>query len=149
MLFLDANAILYYLHNVKPYSQIIEDVIAEEDGLYTSIRVLDEAIFTIVRTKVWVSLGIRRIEKLREYIQKQGYKHFDEEINKLCKFLEDTGIDVIEDKATLKQFIEVARKYRLLPADAVIALTCKHYGIDTILTFDEDFKRVPWLKVIP
>jgi len=28
-------------------------------------------------------------------------------------------------------------------------LTCQHHGIDTILTFDEDFKRVPWLKVIP
>ena len=38
---------------------------------------------------------------------------------------------------------------RLLPGDAIIALTCKHYGVDTILTFDEDFKRVPWLKVIP
>jgi len=42
-----------------------------------------------------------------------------------------------------------AKKYRLLPADALIALTCKHYEIDTILTFDEDFKRVPWLEVIP
>ena len=39
--------------------------------------------------------------------------------------------------------------FRLLPSDAIVALTCKHYGIDTILTFDEDFKRVPWLKVIP
>ncbi|MCD6428768.1 MAG: PIN domain-containing protein [Desulfurococcales archaeon] len=38
---------------------------------------------------------------------------------------------------------------RLLPSDAIIALTCKHYGIDTILTLDEDFKQVPWLKVVP
>jgi predicted nucleic acid-binding protein len=35
------------------------------------------------------------------------------------------------------------------PSDAVIALICKHYGIGAILTFDEDFKRVPRLKVIP
>ncbi|MEB3755566.1 MAG: PIN domain-containing protein [Desulfurococcales archaeon] len=41
------------------------------------------------------------------------------------------------------------RKYRLTPSDAIIALTCKHYSIDTILTFDEDFKRVPWLEVMP
>lgn len=40
-------------------------------------------------------------------------------------------------------------EYKLLPGDAIIALTCKHHGIDTILTFDEDFKRVPWLKVVP
>jgi predicted nucleic acid-binding protein len=40
-------------------------------------------------------------------------------------------------------------EYKLLPGDAIIALTCGHYGIGTILTFDEDFKRVPWIKVIP
>jgi len=62
MLFLDSNAILYYLHDVKPYSQIVEDIASGEDELYTSIRVLDEAIFTIVRTKAWIKLGIRRIE---------------------------------------------------------------------------------------
>ncbi len=54
MLFLDANAILYYLHDVKPYSQTVEDITSGEDELYTSIRVLDEAIFTIVRTKAWI-----------------------------------------------------------------------------------------------
>ncbi len=63
MLFLDTNAILYYLHDVKPYSQIVEDTTSGEDELYTSIRVLDEVIFTIVRTKAWIKLGIRCIEK--------------------------------------------------------------------------------------
>ena len=51
MLFLDTNAILYYLHDVKPYSQIVEDITSKEDELNTSIRVLDEAFFTIVSTK--------------------------------------------------------------------------------------------------
>ncbi len=72
MLFLDANSILYYLHDVKPYSQVIENITSGEDELYTSIRVLDETIFTIVRTKAWIKLGIRRIEKLRKYIQNMG-----------------------------------------------------------------------------
>ncbi|OWJ55462.1 PIN domain-containing protein [Pyrodictium delaneyi] len=40
-------------------------------------------------------------------------------------------------------------RYKLLPGDALIALTCRRYGIGRILTFDEDFKRVPWLEVIP
>ncbi len=44
---------------------------------------------------------------------------------------------------------EAAERFHLLPADAVIALTCRHYGIDIILTFDEDFRRVPWLRVAP
>ena len=45
--------------------------------------------------------------------------------------------------------IEVARQYGLLPNDALIAATCRYYGIDTVITFDGDSKRIPWLKVVP
>lgn len=48
-----------------------------------------------------------------------------------------------------KEVLSVVASLRLLPSDAIIALTCRHHGVDTILTFDEDFKRVPWLKVVP
>jgi predicted nucleic acid-binding protein len=149
MIFLDTNAIIYYLHDVKPYSRQVEDIITGENKLYTSIRTIDEAIFTIVRTKAWLKLGIRHIEKLREYIRKHGYKMFEGELNELTTFLEDAGVTVLEDKASVQELISTARKYHLLPADAIIALTCKHYEIDTILTFDEDFRRVPWLEVVP
>ena len=149
MLFLDTNAILYYLHDVKPYSQTVEDISLGEDELYTSIRVLDEALFTIVRTKAWIKLGIRHIEKLREYIREHGYEFFEKDIGELYKLLEEASVTVVEDKATPQELIEVARQFHLLPADALIALTCRHYGINTILTFDEDFKRVPWLRVVP
>ncbi|MCE4601536.1 MAG: PIN domain-containing protein [Desulfurococcales archaeon] len=149
MLFLDTNAIIYYLHDVKPYSQAVEDMVSSEDELYTSIRVIDEAVFTIVRTKAWLELGIRRIEKLREYIKTHGYKFFEAELNELTTLLKDAKVTVLEDKAKPQELIDTARKHRLLPADALIALTCKHYGIERILTFDEDFKRVPWLTILP
>lgn len=58
-------------------------------------------------------------------------------------------IMVLKDTTSLEQLLDTMIRYNLTPSDAIIALTCKHYGIDTILTFDEDFKRVPWLKVIP
>ena len=48
-----------------------------------------------------------------------------------------------------REVIDVIEKHGLMPADSIIALTCKHQGIDTIATLDGDFERVPWLKVIP
>ncbi len=39
------------------------------------------------------------------------------------------------------------QKYNLLPNDALIAATCRHYGIK-IATFDDDFKRVDFLEVV-
>jgi len=63
--------------------------------------------------------------------------------------LSEYNIIVLQDRAEVSEIHETMIKYSLLPGDAIIALTCRHYGIDTILTFDEDFKRIPWLKVVP
>ena len=52
-------------------------------------------------------------------------------------------LDVIEEAT------RIAAEYGLLPNDSLIVATCKHYGINTIATFDEVFKRIPWIRVIP
>ena len=50
------------------------------------------------------------------------------------------------------QIFEIAflfsKKHGLLPNDALIAATCKHYGIRKIATFDPDFDRIDFLEVI-
>jgi len=38
------------------------------------------------------------------------------------------------------------KTYRLLPNDAQIALTCKHYNIGTILTFEKTSSEFHGLK---
>ena len=43
---------------------------------------------------------------------------------------------------------EIVKKYYLSPNDALIAATCKHYGIKKIATFDSDFDSVDFLDVI-
>lgn len=149
MLFLDSNAIVYYLHKVEPYSLRIRDILEHEDELYTSMRVIDEVIFTLVRMRAWSTMGIKRIEDLREHVRKQGYTAFRQEITMLSKFLDELNIIVLEDRGGLTELLNIISEFNLLPADAIIALTCKYYGIDAILTFDEDFKKLPWLKVIP
>ena len=43
---------------------------------------------------------------------------------------------------------EIMQNYGLLPNDALIAATCRHYGIRKIATFDEDFRRLDFLEVV-
>ena len=78
MIYVDSNALVYLLHDAKPKSDFVVDILSSSDEVYTSLRTIKEASYILVR--VYLS---------------------------------------------------------------------KHYGIDTILTFDEDFKRIPWLKVVP
>ncbi|BES82878.1 PIN domain-containing protein [Pyrodictium abyssi] len=67
----------------------------------------------------------------------------------LIDVIEQLGITILQDYAEPRQLLEIMENYKLTPSDAVIASTCRHYGIDAILTFDEDFKRIPWLRTIP
>ncbi len=84
---------------------------------------------------------------MKRWIKKHGYP--GEVIDAVRELIRRLNIRLIPSIYTEQELYETVLRYKLLPSDTIITLTCKHYGIDTILTLDEDFKRVPWLKVIP
>jgi predicted nucleic acid-binding protein len=105
--------------------------------------------FVSIRRLALERLGLRRLDMIKKYIASHGLGFAIDKLQTLMDVMEQLEIVILRDSAELKQLLEVMEKYKLTPSDAVIALTCEQYNIDTILTFDEDFKRVPWLKVIP
>ncbi len=149
MILLDTNAIVYYLHRVEPYASKVKEILVEREDIAVTLRIVDEVVFTLIRLEAWRKLGVRKLEQLRDYIRKRGLEGFSDAISDFEELINKLRILVLEDKGDLKELLETMRRYGLLPVDALIAVTAEHYGIDTILTFDEDFKRVPWLKVIP
>ena len=149
MIYVDSNALVYLLHDIKPKSDLVVDILSESDEVYTSLRTLEETSYIIVRVHLSKHYRARGIYQVRELISKYGLEHVKDELATLRRLLSDYNIITLQDRAAIDEIHETMIKYRLPPGDAIIALTCKHYGIDTILTFDKDFKRVPWLKVIP
>jgi len=74
------------------------------------------------------------------------YQYFHEFIPKL---IEAGELRVLPINAEIVlDSVKISWEYSLLPNDALIAATCKHYGIKKIATFDEDFKRVDFLEVV-
>jgi len=149
VILVDTNAIVYYLHRVEPYASKTKQMLLEKEDLAITLRIVDEAIFTLIRLDALRNLEIKRLDQLRDYIRKHGIERFADAINDIEELIEELGILVLEDKGNLRELLETMKNYSLLPGDALIAITAKHYDIDTILTFDQDFKRVPWLKAIP
>ncbi len=84
---------------------------------------------------------------LRKLIANKGYPKFI--VNDIKRMLEDLEVEVLVEDVEYQDMIETASQLKLLPSDTIIALTCKHNNIHTIITFDEYFKRIPWLKVAP
>ncbi len=149
MILLDTNAIVYYLHRVEPYASKVKQILVEREDLAVTLRIVDEVIFTLIRLEAWRKLGMRKLDQLRDYIREHGLDGFEDTINDIEELINRLDILVLEDKGSLEELLKTMKNHSLLPGDALIAITAKHYSIDTILTFDEDFKRVPWLKVAP
>lgn len=149
MIYVDSNALIYLLHDIKPKSSLVIKYLAEHDEVFTSLRTIEEASYIIIRVKASKLYGARGIYDIRRVVVKHGLDFVKSELEALRKLIEENNIVVLQDVAATEEIHKTMLKYKLLPGDAVIALTCKHYRIDTILTFDEDFKRIPWLKAVP
>ncbi len=146
--FVDSNVFIQLLYEGARASEA-EELLDKYPLLVTSIGVVDEVLHFIIRREAVNKYGIKRAYDLRRLIRSKGISFAKGSLDKFTSLLGELYVRVVGDEAEPKQIINTMDDYRLAPRDAIIALTCKHYGISTILTFDEDFKRIPWLKVVP
>ena len=119
----------------------------DENFLYTSITAAGEFFYIITRESLR-NRGINNKFKLKEYISKRGYVEIEGYLQKFLDLHGELMCEVLEVNTDAMALLETMIRYKLLPNDALIAATCKHYGINKIATFDLDFERFDFLKVI-
>ena len=141
-IFVDSSIILAFLAGQDERSyKIVEDI---EDGVvtgYINAIVVDEVIHGYLR--LTTKLSSRRIRQLLAKRNKKPIELIKNDVEPVLKLFISLPITLDPN-----EIINTIEEYGLMPADSIIVLTCKHHGINTIATLDEDFKRVPWLKVI-
>jgi len=138
----DTNVIIKYYTGDLEARKALEPVINGEVTGFINNIIFSEVIFILL--KLLTSMKAYELRSKPQLVR-EAIKKIDKQI----MFLREYFVE-LEVNENIKQIaIEVMRQYGLLPNDALIVATCKHYGINTIISFDEDFKRVPWLKVIP
>jgi len=142
-IFVDSSLILAFLagQDKRAYS-IIEEVENRITTGYINAIVVDEVIYGYLRLATGLSS-----KRIRQLLAKRD--------SRLISLVRDDVEPVLRLFITLPitsephEVINIIEKHGLMPADSIIALTCKHQGINTIATLDRAFERVPWLKVIP
>ncbi|MEB3764604.1 MAG: PIN domain-containing protein [Desulfurococcales archaeon] len=148
MICLDTNIIYSFLFETELTSaseKIIREAIVE--GMAIPMIVYNELLYTTGAKIARIKYGVKGKYSFRKHIAKHGFP--EEAIEKVNGFIRDFKVTILRDYQDPDEIIKTIKAYRLAPNDAQIALTCKHKGVETLATFDEDFKRVPWLKVIP
>ncbi len=134
--FFDSNVFLHHLAGTrKEATEILREVESGKiDGFINDV-VVSEVVYGYLRA----SSGLRPYELRKEILNMSfNFEPLESLLGMFNLLPCNFGISVME-------FVE---RYRLLPNDALIAATCKHYGITQIATFDEDFKRVDFLEIV-
>ena len=140
--FIDSNIIIKYFAGDVQARDILKPVINGEVRGFINNIVFSEVLFIAI--KLLTGLKAYELRKNPETIQKTL-----ETINDNIRFLRDYFIELEINDKVKELALEIMKEHGLLPNDALIAATCRYYKINTLATFDEDFKRIPWLKAIP
>ena len=138
----DSNVLIKYLAGDEKARTLVEKVINGEWSGYITGTIASETIYVYLR----LALEVSRY-KLKELIAKQ-----DERVKNLLE--EDVRpilslFNLITPKTSVEELLNLIESYGLPPNDALIAIAALKHGISAIATFDEDFRRVPWLRIIP
>ena len=133
--FFDSNVFLYHLGGVMDRAtELLEMVEDGEVTGYINDVVISEVIYGYLRAVT----GFKPYE-LRKKITK-----IDLNLDPVYDLLD--LFHVLPLNVGLK-ILEIIEDYKLLPNDAIIAASCKYFGIKKIATFDDDFKRVDFLEI--
>ena len=138
MILLDTNVFYNFLFETELTDKAAK-ILEMDEEFCTIFTVLNELVYIISRKMAERKYGIRSYYDFRSLIASEGYNFCFQEVKSLMKLFEDLKIDVLNDYQDFDKVCKIMRRYKLLPNDALIAATCRHYGIRKIATFDEDF----------
>jgi predicted nucleic acid-binding protein len=114
-----------------------------DEDLVITLNVLEEVAY-VGLSAIYGCRGF----KLRDKVRKGLNDECESFLDGLSAFIEEFHVKMIPPPSDPLMFLDIIRTYRLLPADAAIAASCKYHGIKKIATLDADFKRVDFLEVI-
>lgn len=147
MIFVDTNVLYSVLVKTK-FSRSAQDIIQRQSELAASSTVLSELVFVSLRKLCKERYGTKNYSEFRRAIIHNGYSSFKKDLDLIFRLVEERDILLLPANDNLDDWEEAMTRYNLMPNDAIIASTCLKHEISEIATFDSDFLRVDWLRVI-
>ncbi|WP_456329720.1 type II toxin-antitoxin system VapC family toxin [Archaeoglobus sp.] len=140
--FVDSNVIVGFFSGNSKAVEVL-------DNFSDCILCINDVVFSEVAYKLMVLKFLEKNEKFRLHALRKDISDHVHVYEILWEFISRAEMEVLQiNEKIIAEAIEIGVRYGLLPNDALIAATCKHYGIKKIATFDDDFKRVDFLEVV-
>jgi len=144
-IFIDSSIFLKFLiDGIDVFKEL------ENSTLLTSDNVVEEVIYVLLKEEGGEFIGEDKHYMVLNFLRRNPdfvKKVSEEIIHDLDELISALMIKIVKP-APLEIMFQIMRTSGLLPNDALIAATCKFYGIKKIATFDKDFKQVDFLEIM-
>ncbi|NOZ58856.1 MAG: PIN domain-containing protein [Euryarchaeota archaeon] len=134
----DSNVLIHHLAGDLKAKKIVDSV---EGGVfegYINQIIISEVIFVFL--KLSTKMNVYHLKKKPDIIRRTNLDKVYDLLGLFDELPSHRDITVMAK--------EIMHTYGLLPNDALIAATCRHYGIRRLATFDSDFERVDFLEIV-
>ncbi len=149
--FIDTSVFIRHYYGVDESIKLLNFALNENDAVI-SPNVVEETFFKLLYIETERIFGKTGKHTVKDRLMKhtEKFRNVERYMNEFIFESIELGIvDLLEiNRKILRMSIEIGFQYGLLPNDALIAATCRHYGIKKIATFDEDFERVDFLETV-
>ena len=137
----DSNVLIRYLAGDDSAKPLVEKVVDGTWEGYITDTVASEVIYIYLR----LALGVTRY-RLRELVASRDRRVktlLEEDVKPLLSLF-----NLLPSGASLEELLTLIENYGLLPNDALIAATALANNIDAVATFDNDFEKMPWIRIV-
>ena len=134
----------YFVFGVDKISRYIASY-----SLCTPSSVLWETTYILLKAKAMKDAGIRKHYEVLKYLRENpdyvrtATKEIVNDIKTLISLYKIRILRVSPYRYMVREML----RYGLLPSDALIVATCRLHKVKTLITCDEDFKRVVFLEI--
>lgn len=148
--YIDANIFLFIAFKEKHFDEsknFLKRVHKKEVNGFISIVVLDEVLFKLIQAEASLIFKIP-LHATVQFLKKNPDKI--QELTKCWNALEkilSLNITILEAPKDFRLVMNNCKEYKLMTRDALHISVMKSNRITNIATGDEDFKRVPEIKV--
>ncbi len=150
-IFIDTSAFIRHFYGIEDAIKLLDFAVNENEAVISQ-NVIEETFFKLLYLETERIFG-----KTGKYVVKEKFRKHTKEYKKVRKYMREFVMSSIRNgiiglveinEEIIRDSVEMAFDYTLLPNDALIAAVCKYHGIMKIITFDSDFKSVEFIEII-
>ncbi len=109
--------------------------------------IVNEVIYILMKQYIINKYGLKHYDAIDQLKKPDIFQEAFENALIFTKLIKALDCEILPDTRYF-EMMDIMEKHNLLPNDALIAATCRAYGISRVASFDGDLKNIDFIELV-